>query len=80
MYLLYRKVELAVLAHDLALRLLAAPASAAPSSVRTAALAELASWLDSPSTAPEIFINFDMDRQFVHQVCDNHARQPESLF
>ena len=53
------KAELAVLAHDVLLRLLAAPPRAVSADARIAVLSELATWADS-SQIPELFLNFDM--------------------
>ncbi|EQC41253.1 hypothetical protein SDRG_01228 [Saprolegnia diclina VS20] len=65
-YRRHLKIELALLFENVFLRILRTPSSVAGSYQRLV-LQELTPWFQLPHNVIEIFLNFDMDRQFVQQ-------------
>ncbi|KAF0692542.1 Aste57867_16354 [Aphanomyces stellatus] len=65
-YRRHLKVELALLFENVFLRILRSPGVAAES-YQSLVLEELMPWFQLPHNVVEIFLNFDMDRQFVQQ-------------
>ncbi|KDO35012.1 hypothetical protein SPRG_01075 [Saprolegnia parasitica CBS 223.65] len=65
-YRRHLKIELALLFENVFLRILRTP-SAVAGSYQRLVLQELTPWFQLPHNVIEIFLNFDMDRQFVQQ-------------
>ncbi|RHY33621.1 hypothetical protein DYB32_001504 [Aphanomyces invadans] len=65
-YRLHLKVELALLFENVFLRILRSPGPTA-AIFQSLVLHELMPWFQLPHNVVEIFLNFDMDRQFVQQ-------------
>ncbi|CAK4708806.1 unnamed protein product [Aphanomyces euteiches] len=65
-YRRHLKVELALLFENVFLRILRSPGATA-TSYQSIVLTELMPWFQLPHNVIEIFLNFDMDRQFVQQ-------------